>query len=154
MSDDSEGFGQSGQDLRSRRHEAKHAQTYALFLKHFCERSGLPRERSEKALVSVLCALEQRLLQPAADDLRAQLPMKLQEALRACAPQRERSPRTFSVDELLQKVAEDLGEDTTRAESVTRAVFATVRAHVTEGEAEQVAHALPADLRAFWARPI
>jgi uncharacterized protein (DUF2267 family) len=155
MADEPEGTGGAqGQDLRARRREAKRAQTYSLFLKDLCERSGLTRERAEKALVSVLCALEQRLIKGEADDLRAQLPLKLQEALQSCNPQRERPLWKFGLDELLQMVAEDLGGDRELAESVTRAVLATVRAHITEGEAEQVGHELPADLRALWARPI
>ncbi|PTL80616.1 DUF2267 domain-containing protein [Vitiosangium sp. GDMCC 1.1324] len=154
MADEPEGMGEQQLDLRARRREARRTQTYALFLKDFCAASGLPRDRAEKALVSVLCALEQRLIKGEADDLRAQLPMKLQEALQACNPQRERPVWKFGLDEFLQMVAEDIGGDRAQAESVTRAAFATVRAHITEGEAEQVGHELPADLRALWARPI
>jgi uncharacterized protein (DUF2267 family) len=153
MADDPEGTGgEQGQRLRGRRHEAKQTQTYSLFLKDLCERSGLPRERAERALVSVLCVLEQRLIE--VDDLRAQLPVKLQEALQACTPRPEQPLGKFGLDEFLQKVAEDLGGDPALAVSVTRAVLATVRAHLSEGEAEQMGHELPADLRALWARPI
>ncbi|MGZ3460103.1 MAG: DUF2267 domain-containing protein [Archangium sp.] len=154
MADEPKSMGEERQDLRGRRHEARHTQTYSLFLKDLCASSGLPRERAEKALVSVLCALEQRLVKGEADDLRAQLPLKLQEALQSCNPQRERPLWKFGVDELLQMVAEDLGGDKAQAESVTRAVFATLRAHISEGEAEQVGHELPADLRALWARAL
>jgi uncharacterized protein (DUF2267 family) len=155
MADDPEGTGgEQGQGLRARRHQAKQTQTYSLFLKDLCERSGLPRERAEKALVSVLCVLEQRLLHGEVDDLRAHLPTKLQEALQACTPRPEQPPGKVGLDEFLQKVAEDLGGDQALALSVTRAVLGTVRAHISEGEAEQVGHELPADLRALWARPI
>jgi uncharacterized protein (DUF2267 family) len=147
MSDDSEGFGEE-------RRDAKRTQVYALFLKHLRETSDLPGERAEKALRSVLCALEQWLLGDEVEELRARLPPSLRDALHACLPRRERLLGRSGADELLQRVAEDTGGDPPLAESVTRAVFSTVRTHISEGEAEQVGDELPADLRALWARPI
>ncbi|WP_257453943.1 DUF2267 domain-containing protein [Archangium lipolyticum] len=154
MADEPEGFGEQGQDLRARRREARRARTYSLFLEGLREKSGLPSELAEKALFSVLCTLEQWLLQCEAGDPRSRLPVKLQEALQGCDPQRERPLRNSSVDALLQRVAGELGGDTAQAECITRAVFSTVRAHLSEGEAAQVGDELPADLRALWARAI
>jgi uncharacterized protein (DUF2267 family) len=154
MADEPEGFGEQGQDLRARRRGEKRTRTYSLFLDDLRERSGLPSEHAEKALLSVLCTLEQWLLLGEEDDPRTRLPMKLQEALQACAPQGEPPSWKSGVDALLQQVAGDLGGDTARAESITRAVFATVRAHISEGEAAQVGDELPVDLRALWARSI
>jgi uncharacterized protein (DUF2267 family) len=127
---------------------------YSLLLEDLRERSGLPREHAEKVLFPVLCTLEQWLLQGEAGDPRVQLPMRLQEALHAREPRHERPPWKSGVDALLEKVAGELGSDTALAESITRAVFATVRAHLSEGEATQVGDTLPADLRALWARSI
>lgn len=155
MADDSEGAGgEQRQDLRARQREAKRTQTYTLFLKDLCERSRLPGEQAEKVLVSVLCALEQRLGNGEVSDLYAQLPLKLQDALQACLPKREQPQALPGLDALLQRVAKDLDGDQALALSVIRAVLSTVRAHISEGEAEQVGHELPADLRALWARTI
>src|SRR5690349_6641957 len=62
---------------RARRHEAHTSQTYAAFLKHLCERGGMSPSVAEKAAVSVLCAIEQRIFGEEARDMEAQLPRKL-----------------------------------------------------------------------------
>lgn len=152
MADEPEDF--EGQEPRARRRDTKRTRMYSLFLEDLRERSGLPGEHAEKVLFSVLCTLEQWLLQGEAGDPRVQLPMKLQEALQACEPRNERPLWKSNADALLRKVAGELGSDTALAESTTRAVFATVRAHLGEGEAAQVGDELPADLRALWARSI
>jgi uncharacterized protein (DUF2267 family) len=143
-----------GQEPRARRRDTKHTRMYSLFLEDLRERSGLPREHAEKVLFSVLCTLEQWLLQGEAGDPRVQLPMKLQEALQACEPRHERPSWKSNADALLRKVAGELGSDMALAESTTRGVFAMVRAHLGEGEAAQVGDELPPDLRALWARSI
>jgi uncharacterized protein (DUF2267 family) len=152
MADEPEDF--EGQAPRARRRETGRRRMYSRFLEDFRERSGLPGEHAEKVLFPVLCTLEQWLLQGEAGDPRVQLPMKLQEALQACEPRHERTSRKSSVDALLHQVAGELGGDTALAESTTRAVLATVRAQLSEGEAARVGDELPADLRALWARSI
>lgn len=152
MADDSEVFGEERNP--SARRAERRAQAHAFILKELGAASGLPAEHAQKALVSVLCALEQWLVRDESEDLRVPLPRMLREALRACTPRRERLPGKAGVDELLQRVAEDIGGDSPRAESVTRAVLAAVRAHITEDEAEQVGNELPVELRALWARTL
>ncbi len=154
MADEPEGMGEERQGSRTQQREARRIKTYSLFLEKLREASSLPGERAEKALILVLCALEQQLVNGEVDDLRAQLPVKLQEALQGCRPRPERTPWTSGMDDFLQKVAEDIGGDKAMAESVTRAVLATVRAHMTEGEAERLGNELPEELRVRWARPI
>jgi uncharacterized protein (DUF2267 family) len=138
--------------LRERRHRARCTRSYSLFLEKLGERSDLPREQARRALVSVLCALERPLRHVTADDPRAWLPLKLQEAFQGCPLQGDDVPGPSGLEALLQRVEADIGADRARAESVTRAVLATLRACITEGEAQQVSDALPADMRALWAR--
>jgi uncharacterized protein (DUF2267 family) len=141
-------------DRRQQRHEGRTSQTYAAFLKDLMDRGGFDREKAERAAVSVLCLLEQRIQAGEAKDLNAQLPFKLQELLQRCPRHAKDSPRRFGADEFLQMISEDLDCSKQEAEGYARAVVSTVRSHVSEGEAEQVAANLPSDLRALWAREV
>jgi uncharacterized protein (DUF2267 family) len=139
---------------RAQRRESRTSQTYAAFIKHLCERGGMSPSVAEKAAVSVLCALEQRLFGEEAKDLEAQLPRKLTEMLHRC--ERHESgppPRKFGRAEMLLMVGEELGLKPEAVEPVIRAVFDAIRDQVSEGEVEQVMNQLPADLRDLW-RPV
>ena len=50
-------------------------------------------------------------------------------------------------------VALDFGIPDAEAESLVRAVFATVRNHISEGEAHDVQSQLPKDLQPLWMQP-
>lgn len=139
---------------RARRRESRTSQTYAAFIKHLCERGGMSPGVAEKAAVSVLCAIEQRIFGEEAQDLEAQLPQKLLELLNRC--ERHESgppPRKFGRAEMLLMVGEDLGLSPEAVEPVIRAVLAALRDQVSEGEVEQVIRQLPHDLRDLW-RPV
>jgi len=135
---------------RMERHEQHLAQTYAGFLREL-EELGVDHELAPKAIESVLCALEQRLVESESRHLEAQLPRKVQALLQRCPRHLGRPPRGVNREEFLRMVAEDLRCDVNRAETLTRAVFAAVRNHISEGEAEEVAIQLPHDLRTLWA---
>jgi uncharacterized protein (DUF2267 family) len=135
---------------RIERHEQHLAQTYAGFLREL-EELGVDHEVAPRAIESVLCALEQRLVDGEAGHLEAQLPRKVQALLQRCPRHMGRPARGVIRDEFLQLVADDLRCDLNRAEALTRAVFAAVRNHISEGEAEEVAIQLPHDLRTLWA---
>lgn len=135
---------------RAGRHEQHLAQTYALFLRELEER-GIDHDLAPKAIESVLCALEQRLVENDARHLEAQLPRKVQALLQRCPRHLGRPPLKLDRDEFLRMVGEDLGCDVNEAEQLTRAVFSAVREHISEGEAEHVAMHLPFDLRTLWA---
>ncbi|XXF78174.1 DUF2267 domain-containing protein [Myxococcaceae bacterium GXIMD 01537] len=137
-------------ERRPNRHEQHLAQTYALFLRELEER-GVDKDLAPKAIESVLCALEQRLVENEGRHLEAQLPKRVQALLQRCPRHLGRPPRKLNRDEFLEMVASDLGCDLTQAEGLTRAVFSTVREHISEGEAEDVAIELPLDLRTLWA---
>lgn len=140
------------QARREQRHQSRAGTTYRAFIRELCEKGAFDEAFAERAVVSVLCTLEQRLMSTEASDMEAQLPARLREVLRECRVTGSK-PRKFGRDEFLRIVAQDLelaGEQD--AESVTRVVFELVRQHLSEGEASDVEGQLPADLRSLWRR--
>ncbi|MCI0573338.1 MAG: DUF2267 domain-containing protein [Myxococcaceae bacterium] len=138
---------------RQTRSEVRTQQTFARFLDGLRIRTELPEDRREQVAVVVLGALQQRLLSGEADDLRAQLPRSLQELMAAhpAAARGSGSGVPASGVEFIQAVAQPLGVDFDEAERYIRAVFATVREHISEGEARDVESQLPPDLWSLWA---
>lgn len=150
MADEPERMDDELRLLREQRHQARCTRMYSRLLEDFHQRSGLPKEQARRSLVTVLCALEQPLRPLSAEDARAWLPTKLHEALQACPPRREANGVASCLETFLQHVEEDLGSDRAEAERTTRAVFTSLRACISEGEAQQVGDALPLDMRSFW----
>lgn len=68
-------------ERRMQRHESHVHATYAAFIRHLSELGSMDAERAECAAVSVLSALERRILPKEAKDLEAQLPRLLVEFL-------------------------------------------------------------------------
>jgi uncharacterized protein (DUF2267 family) len=141
-------------ERRAQRHETRTSQTYVHFLKNLGAIGGMSREEAERAAVSVLCAIEQRLYGDEAEHLNAQLPVKLKELLARCPRHGGAPPRKFGRDELLQLVADDLSTTPEDAEFIVRAVLQAVRDQVTEGEVDDVISQLPQDLAELWRRPV
>ncbi|NOK05500.1 DUF2267 domain-containing protein [Myxococcus xanthus] len=139
---------------RRLRHESRTSQTYAAFIKHLCERGGMSPAVAEKAAVSVLCALEQRILSEEASDLEDQLPRKLTMLLHRCEKHEEELPPKFHREHLLRRVGEDLSLHPDAVEPVVRAVMDAVRHQITEGESEDVMGQLPPDIRDLWTRTV
>lgn len=141
------------QARREQRHQSRAGTTYRAFIRELCEKGAFDEAFAERAVVSVLCTLEQRLMSTEASDMEAQLPARLREMLRECRVTTGGKPRRFGRDEFLRIVARDLGlADEQDAESVSRVVFGLVRQHLSEGEASDVEGQLPADLRSLWRR--
>ncbi|NTX05942.1 DUF2267 domain-containing protein [Myxococcus sp. CA051A] len=140
----------STEELRAKRRESRTSRTYTLFLRDLEAKAGVDRPLAERAAESVLCTLEQRLMGQEVEHLEAQLPQKVRDLLQRCPRHEGLPPRKFKMLEFLQMVSDDLDTTPNEAERLTRAVFATVRAHISEGEAEDVIGQLPADLRALW----
>jgi CBS domain-containing protein/uncharacterized protein (DUF2267 family) len=138
MADEPEDVAQTARNPGGPRTPARRERTYTLFLEELRQHSPLPVERLEKTLVPVLCALKQSLERDDEEDLRARLPLKLQEILKACEPRHDHPSCRADVDGLLEQVARELSADKDQAESVTRSVLSTVRAQLNEGEAEHV----------------
>ncbi len=139
---------------RKLRHESRTSQTYAAFLRHLCERGGMSPAVAERAAVSVLCALEQRILSEESSDLEDQLPQKLTLLLHRCEKHEDELPPKFHREHLLRRVGEDLSLNPDAVEPVVRAVMAAVRDQITEGESEDVMGQLPQDIRDLWTRTV
>lgn len=137
---------------RLQRRESRANQTYVAFLKDLCRIGSMSPEFAEQAAVSVLCALEQRLIRDEAKHLEAQLPRKLQNLLVRCDRHAGPAPVKFDRDELLEMVGQDLNMKPDEVEPVVRAVFTTVREHVTEGEIDDVIQQLPRSFDDLWQR--
>jgi len=108
-------------------------------------------ERAEACAVAVLCTLEQRLTGPEARDLNFELPWALRDLLRRCELHPRARPEKIGRAEFLARVAEQLEVDEVQAEAITRTVFASARAMISEKEAGDVASQLPPDLEPLWA---
>ena len=152
MADEPERMDDELRLLRERRHRARCGRMYALLLEDLRERAGLPREQACRSLVAVLCALEVHLRHLSVDDPRAWLPRKLQEAFQACPPRADAAHGPAGLEGFLQRLESDLGAERAQAERSARLVFASLRACISEGEAQLVSEALPPDMRALWAR--
>ncbi|MFY0523711.1 DUF2267 domain-containing protein [Archangium gephyra] len=147
----------SGVDLQTRREqrsETRRNQTYKAFLRNLMVIGSMNEEEAERAAVSVLCVLEQRLFGEEAAHLEAQLPGKLQDLLIRCERHLGKPASKFGKDGFIQMVSEDLDVDSLEAERKIRAVFTAVRDQVSEGEIEDVIGQLPADMRELWQRTI
>jgi uncharacterized protein (DUF2267 family) len=147
----------SGVDLETRRElrsETRRNQTFKAFLRNLCALGSMNEEEAERAAVSVLCVLEQRLFGEEAAHLEAQLPGKLQDLLLRCERHMGKPANKFGKDGFIQMVSEDLGVDAMEAERKIRSVFSAVREQISEGETEDVIGQLPTDLRELWQRAI
>ncbi|WP_194858220.1 MULTISPECIES: DUF2267 domain-containing protein [unclassified Myxococcus] len=136
--------------LKEQRSESHAAQTYTAFLKDLEANAGVVRDLAEKAAQSVLCLLEQRLMDTEAKHLEAQLPRKVKDMLKRCPRHEGKVARKYKLEQFLAMVAEELDTTPNEAERLARAVFVTVRNHISEGEADDVMGQLPADLRSLW----
>lgn len=154
MADEPEDFSEAARNPHGQQPPARQERTYHLFLEELRRHSALPPDQVEKTLVRVLCVLQRHLMRGAEEDLRAPLPLRLQEALQACAPRHDHPSCQADLDGLLDQVARELSTTREQAESTVRAVLATVRAQLPEDEAEHVGHCLTLPFRALWARPI
>ena len=108
-------------------------------------------QRAERAAVTVLGALEQRIPAPEARDLNQELPWPLRDQLRPFERHPRSRPEVFGREELLLRVGEALELDLVESERVTRLVMQTARSLLSEKEASDVAGQLPRDMQDLWA---
>jgi uncharacterized protein (DUF2267 family) len=139
-----------------RRSEERHRQpahiTYHAFLADLIYIHPMMLETAERTAVSVLWALEQRLIPNEARHLEAQLPSHLR-VLLAEIPRAARRPIKFGRLDLIEWLANDLCCPVLEAEMRARAVFQAVRRKISVGEAADVAAELPPDLAMLWRHP-
>ena len=140
------------ESLREQRHESRTGTTFRKFLSELCASGGYDEEFAARATGAVLCLLEQRMQRGGGRNLEAQLPIDVREILSVCERPAAGGPlKKFNREEFVAGVASSLGIESAEAESVIRAVFATVRGRISEGEAVKVAAQLPRDLGIYWA---
>jgi uncharacterized protein (DUF2267 family) len=104
------------------------------FIQEVADRAGTSREEAESLVRATLRTLAERLSGGEAEDLRAQLPRRLQADL--IPPQEE--AQGFGVEEFVQKVAARTGIDETDAGPGVVAVLSVIRDAVTPGEFDDV----------------
>ncbi|MFN7133864.1 MAG: DUF2267 domain-containing protein, partial [Myxococcales bacterium] len=126
---------------------------YRAFLGTLADRGRWDGGFAERAAVSVMCHLQQRLDLGEEKEVRAALPPKMGELATSCSVHRGLPGERIGRDELLGRVASDLGIDANRAESVVRTVFAALREWVGETDAEELDELLPHDLLPLWRLP-
>jgi uncharacterized protein (DUF2267 family) len=137
-------------ERRRRRREARAAGSYIQFLKRLEAVTGWDRPSAEKNAQAVLCALEHRLFGPGRSHFEAQLPGKLRELIHACERHDAIGPSKLSKDAFLQMVSEHAQLQAPDLEAAVRAIFATLRLTVTEGEVDKVAASLPKEIAAYF----
>lgn len=118
------------------------------------QRAGIgSAARAERAAVTVLCALERRIGGTEAREVNEELPWALRDLLRRCEIHPRSRPEPLGREDLLARIAEELGADVVRAEQIARTVLLTARRLLSEKEASDVAARLPRDLQDLWAPP-
>lgn len=144
---------QNDEELESKRRqrsEAHTGQTFRRFVDEVRHAANLEPKRAEEVAVSVVCLLEQRIVDDEAEDMNAQLPAKFRELVQRCDRHRGQLRRKFSEDEFAHEIARELSVQEYEARGLIRAVFSVLAHRVSEGEIDQVVRMLPRDFRELW----
>lgn len=135
----------SPRTLQARRSTSRAESTYKEFLSHLQRQSGLASlEETETAVECVIGPILQRLVPDEADDFIAQLPSLLQPRLR---PYVTGPDRSVTYESIISGIVDRLGVDPERAAEIFETIGFETLVSVSEGEAEDVQRALPADIR-------
>lgn len=109
------------------------------------------RERTYKALRSVLQALRDRLEVDEATQLAAQLPLLVKGVFYDGWNPTDLPVTIRSRDEFLDRILESYGDrDFSDPQHVTETVFRHLDSHVSEGEIADVKATLPEEIRTLW----
>ena len=124
---------------------------YGEFLATVRERGEYDsQDQAEQVTTSVLEVLASRITPGEAEDLAAQLPQPLAEALQ---PDAQDQPESFGVEEFCARVAERTGGHPQTAEWDASAVLSTVADAVSGGELNQVLTQLPSGYATLFGKP-
>jgi len=135
----------SPRTLQAMRSNSRAESTYKEFLSHLQRQTGLStHEEVETAVECVLGPIVQRLIPDEADDFIAQLPSLLQPRLR---PYVTGPDRSITYESIISGIVDRLGVDPDRAAEIFETIGFETLASISEGEAEEVQHALPSDIR-------
>src|SRR4051812_25782191 len=108
---------------------------YDEFIESVSQQTGLPPEAPETLLHTTLRELAERLSGGEPEDLQAQMPKELKEAL---AVPREKPAESFGAAEFTRRVAQRADIDEPAAQIGVAAVLATIGDAVTPGEFDDV----------------
>lgn len=113
------------------------------------------RDRAEKATGAVLGTLCGRLTDDETKDLEAQLPTGIDAMCRGNVLQdllsKVTGPNRLDREAFVDRVRDKAHlQDAAEAETVTLAVFRTIKEQISVGEAEDVASQLPSKLKIMW----
>jgi uncharacterized protein (DUF2267 family) len=115
---------------------------YDRFIANVAERAGTSREDAQALALATLETLAERVTGGEAQDLAAQLPKPLKDAV----PERPAgTAESFDLQEFERRVARRAGVAQDSVESGIRAVFQTLSEAVTTGEWDDVLAQLPAE---------
>ncbi|NVB79720.1 MAG: DUF2267 domain-containing protein [Kofleriaceae bacterium] len=115
------------------------------------EQSGVLTEglSATLALGAVLCSLSFELTGHEAQEL-ADRSRTLRNVLGACVTHRGERPEVMKRPTFLRQVADHLGIDESRADPITRTVFAAVRGRLPPDEIQQIDNRIPRSVRPLW----
>ena len=129
----------------------KTLQTTNIWLGEIMEELGPDRQRAYHALRAVLGALRDRLTIDQSAHLAAQLPLLVRGVFYDGWDPSPEPTKERKRDEFLSHVASGLqGLRPMDVEGATRAVFAVLGRHLSEGEVRHIREALPGDIRRLW----
>lgn len=137
------------------RHESRTNSKFMAFVRQLAEQGGWGEVDAVRYCAVVLTLLEQRLTGDQTRRFEAQLPAKLREVLSEVPKSPENKPlHRFHRDDFIATAGEDLSVSREEAEGIIRAVFATIRGLITEGESAAIEDELPRDMKHLWAMPV
>ncbi len=129
------------------------------FLRRVAERTGISESSAEVDARAVLAALWSTVGPREFAEMRAELPKDFdplldQALVEAPRPERQMSQvdPVIGFDELLDRVAEELGGDRDQARRATGAVLEVLASRVTGGQVDDIEARLPAELRPAFER--
>jgi uncharacterized protein (DUF2267 family) len=125
-----------------------------IWLNEIGQTLGCDRHRSYQALRAVLHCLRDRLIVDEAAHLGEQLPMLVRGIYYEGWRPAGKPEKIRSRDEFIGGIVANLAQAPIDPEEAARAVFQVLENHISPGEALDVLHELPQDLRALWAPPV
>jgi uncharacterized protein (DUF2267 family) len=138
------------EDLTTRRIELQGSTIYQAFLNDLRRIGEMEHDFAETAAASVLCTFDQHLRAGRVKDPDADLPAPLLELFTGCERSGEPAPSTFSRDEFVSTVADDLDCDDYTAETIIRHVFEATRRQLKHESVLHIGRKLPVAVQALW----
>jgi uncharacterized protein (DUF2267 family) len=123
-----------------------------IFLGKVADRTGLDRRGARQAAEAVLQTLAERIAGGEVDDLVEHLPSELHAPLEHGKQEAGGQPRTLSVDEFLQRVADREGVTFDQAAKHARAVLTVLHEEIPDSEFHDLTAQLPHEYDSLLAR--